>query len=1471
MKGFRKITHYLITGFVIGVISCSGFDPLSEFQQNETYEYKLFGILDDYPSLYAIVESLDQYVINDYLAQAVGRKPANYITSTNVRNETIRDIEQPIQKSLQGVKAIVQRVIEQDQLMRDWHEEETTHAENLYALIETVRDANLDIEHDLVSVLRAKRNYMLDVFTPEFLTELTDDEIDVIDDPYTALVMDHSQKSAAKTTLQCDYSLWLDSGGNVRGNKGAINEISDTNLGLGNLVRGSVAKLMALNAIIRKRNVRDYVYELIREYGRLSTAMIGGTDRGLAAIVKDYMLATESYFTIGGKDYETLTDTLTSGYSFKIYGGPVDPNNAGNANIFSNAEARQISLSTNPVSMAMMIRSDREGSLISPVDPNKRVTDADYEDESNKHYLLDKLLLNLRGIGFNPESAHLEESIYDLIRFDMHGRDRKTASTDADAWSVSFLESLLFLSGAAQNTGWTDGGGTSERNSNASPMNSHGHGISREILSFNDALFSMGVLETCTIGICKSVYDSAFPTNDRVSRSSTAAFTSGNRLAYRFNYDQNYPIQSFMVGQSAGEMGIPGGNKTGFNEYRPETPDSLGDRNMTRWTYYNIVRACWHGEGPYYYAPSNAPSITDDLDGTGSKLWHVYYRPNGLIYAYVHKANPDDSMTWVYLAPADGHDIEDTSTGQIGDGRGRRQRVNRFKHIWFSDYYMLYTRTPFQLGDFGEEWGYVVPRNKFDNSISGSNAITTTRSATTAGRFVFYEILQPDRFNTRECASPEEALYRNFVWAMNEKKFITIIPLSLHVNACGSNSYGAGFKIVEANGAAGLTSARRYFQGSSMNHTWIMRGNTGNSLGISDIPGDYRQCIFWYEGYKGVVTPAVTLDLSWTSTLWGTSSPPVVSHAAPAISRFAFPRFSLLRSLFHGGVNNASVNFSLTMGSGPDWFQADENDLNWNRRNGLLPVFVTLLGTLWDFQNRNFANETYRDRALKNFQTFAQNLVTSISPRFYYLRKNTAAANYMKGTWVPRIRGGALQGGNSLPGSPSNTNGIPHHLRMHVNSWQVSGSISGNNRGGWDVTSVGNVNTYPEAAFGGIAQRTFFQPEPMRTMINRLYDSDFRDISAGGSGDRRCDGLLALITEYDVSLPRGDSNEPKTRMLTGVFNILMALAGEDFDDPPGLDYADPDFDAHYEEWGARRKLFYALEQNATGNRGTMGHVAQLIGDKPPYGIIFPSWMFVVGESIDGNGEYTGYTNVREDEPVLDDDLRISIGYDDSWNPDNDPDFGIGLAAVDEWTETDWDIFTKLLVMSGELSSDRGMTGGKYNITETIISILERCITNVNPSNDQIKAMVHTKGILNAYHDGEWRYPDDMKKIALDYARRSLEIGRGREYESGLFSRELLIGGGLMEYVLTTADTDYTAREIISDLYRFLDDPLVSNPSSQFWNDIAEMSEGQIELIERGMGMDPATYYENIGYQYNGPLMYSGEIDYYGDLGRVFSR
>ena len=1435
------------------LFSCKDDVP-DEFSENEYHSYKLFNILDDYPSLYALIESLDQNKVNGLLARAVNHKLPEYILSTRERNTIISDDPMfPMQNTLQQYKSVLKRIIDQDSGDHPEDDAIINYAESFYSLIDDGRKQDFDIGKDLAAFLRAAKNYAADVLTEPDMMALIDKQIKDIDDSNYDTIFDQKQKSKAKATIQCDYPIYIKADGKIETSR--AKPAGGKNLGVGNLVNGKVALLTALNEIIHNNVVRDEIFELLREYGKFSNATIGDTGKDLKTIMKEYMLTTEEYFTIGGGMYETLTDPTMG---FKIYGGSTDPDHADNAGIFSNAEARQVSLSMNPSSISMMLRSDRDGDndgfgdgYVASVNPTKEVSDGDYK--SGKHYFLDLFLQNLKKINFDPGNARLEESLYDLIRFDLHGRDRKG---DASAWSVAYVESLLFLSGVCQNTGWKDGGSNGEPATE--PSDVHGHGDATEVLSFNDAIFSMGALLSCG----KSVYDSAFPNNGRVYRS-IVPFNRDNRGHYEFVYTSDYSIQSFLAGFSAGEMGLPdGGNPGGtppaVNNYRPFTGDSIGDRSMTRWTYYNIVRACWHGEGPYYYAPSDVPSITANLDGSGAKTWYIYYRSNGLIYSYVYKANPADPSTWVYLYPADGHDSDDAATTVVSDGRGRNQRTNRFRHSWYSDYYMIKTKKFEGLGGFNPTNGstdyYVVPSNDgVTNGINHGDGNVTT------GRFLFHEILQPEDNNTRECASPEEALYRNYVWVMNEKKFVVILPLSLHAEMIGSHAYGAGFKIVEANGTVGLTSARRYYNDESRNHIWIQRGDAGNALGISTIPGDYRQSVLWYEGFTAglIWTAGQRLGLSkvWESTLWGTSTPPVASHNAPAITRFAFPRFSLtMENIRYGGQNNQDVDFSVAMGSGPDWFQANDSDYNWNRRNGLMPVFVCLLSTIWDYQNRDFSIAQNREITLERYQRFAQNLVSFVAPRFYYIRDDSPSVSFMHKSWVPRIRGDAA------------TAGDPHHVKMHRNSWDVSGAQ------GYGIDGVNDIISNPFAWFGGLDQRTFFQPEPMRTLINRLYDSDFRDLANGGNVDSRCDGMLALLTEYDVDDARGGDNEPKTRILTRAFNVLMNIAGPEFDDQAGLDYDDPNFDDTYEKWGARRKLFYALEQSATGQRGTKGNAAQLTEEKPPWGIIFPSWMFIegVGSMDPLTGMYAEYTNCRDDEQLLDEGLLLSTGWDDDPTDGNDPDQGIGIAAIDEWDSADWSMFNLKLDMAAEMSR----SGSMYNVTERLITIIEKMVRKINPTGDQIRSLVHTIGIVNAEWDTStnmWVYPDELKTVKKIYNRRKLELSREDIHASSIFSREIAMAEGLVEYVLKTMDAPHDTEQLFSDLYRFLDDPLISVPDSELWEDIVSMTNGQTILMERFSQGEPADGFEDLGYQYNGPTTNIENIDYYGDWGEVFSK
>ena len=167
----------------------------------------------------------------------------------------------------------------------------------------------------------------------------------------------------------------------------------------------------------------------------------------------------------------------------------------------------------------------------------------------------------------------------------------------------------------------------------------------------------------------------------------------------------DFPTLALLSGFSAGDAGIPNGGRTGItptsndttvggvNDYRTYysyTGNGLGELNTGRWVMGWIARATWEGEGPYYYAPSSASTVSFDIDRNGSdETCYVYRRPDGRIYALVYKPDPGNSATWQYMYPYDGgNDVIDPED-PYGAGSAYRQRENRYKASWHTDYYLL--------------------------------------------------------------------------------------------------------------------------------------------------------------------------------------------------------------------------------------------------------------------------------------------------------------------------------------------------------------------------------------------------------------------------------------------------------------------------------------------------------------------------------------------------------------------------------------------------------------------------------------------------------------------------------------------------------------------------------------------------------------------------------------------------------------
>ncbi len=1426
MKLWRILTCLSLSAGLILSAGCGG-SGLGEFQVNEDAEYKLFNILDPYPSLHEAVDRLDQTTVNDIVSRSVDTNLDNFLVTTEDSTRVIKNTDRPLQSVLNNLQTLLGRIIHQDDL--DSNTGSTYYAQDLFSLIDDIRKKDLNVTDDLISIIRTANLFQLEEYSSARMRDLSLNEIDSLSTYDFSESINNAMETLGKLFMQADYSMWLASDTSLVTKRGDIASSGVTDIGLGNAVQGINAFLMSLSTLARDDEISTDLFNILREVGNLAATSITTPSGSLypADIIKRLIENTEDYFTVGGSHYSDTENGI------ELFG-----RNPSDTTYYANSELGRLILSMLPGNVGLLARSDRPESLISQVNPLKAIGSADYSGDKYKNYVLDLLVQNLRRIEFDPDTARIEESLYDLIRYDTYGRDRRSS----DAYPVSYLEQFIFLSVMSQDAGWADGGDNGEITSTSDPSKEHGHGASVEYVSFNDSLFAMGGSET--LGM--NTYSLAFNDNQNaVSRSHKTRFWRSNRGDFKFGYSTNWAAQKFMSGACQGDVGVPiGGNPTGgafigTDNYMPYTANGFGDPNMSRYTLYWMVRACWNGEGPYYYDPSlagkNVPTVTFQYDdGTGLKdhTWYVFYRPNGKIYAF------KETTTGAFVYPADGDDPVAESASDLWDGgrdlshyNGKYERWNRYRDTWYSDYYMINV-----VNDGVNNW-YLTP--------DGGTGIRTYKvdpewyigepDNFQADRFRFKEIIAQN-YDGRACASPEEAIFRNYQWVMTEKTFAIVVPLSL--KALDGFSNAGAFQIVQGNGIAGLTSARKYRSDANV---WAVANNTAET---SPHPGDYRIVMHVFGD------TILGFDTIWHSICSGTVNPPCVTHNAPGVYRFGFPRY------YKGSYNDSGVD---TLGSrkltsddlsNNQGFKA--GDSKWNRRNTLLPLIITLLGTLLDNQNRDFSVAANRALTLERMKKFSEAMMIPILPRFYYKYSGSSTSN----TWVPRIAG------NTADAS------VPHHRRIHKRSYQ---------------SSVGNltVNTDP-SYWGGWTQRNYYQPIAVRTPLNLLYDSDIND------PNKRCDGLLALLTEYDSSQLRG-LTEPKTRLVTRILKLLMKLGDSRFDDPTGLDYSRSDFDTTYETWGPRRKLLYGLEQIMTAQKGTKSKVVELLA-RSPKNINFASWMFALGSGNSHGAHYDyydSYSGVRGEDVIVNKALHALIGH----NPISPAHSGLGFAVYpDERDPSDpnyasrsWDTFYDGFLKASELLSNNGTKyHGKYNIMETLIEVTKKFIAKVEPSNDQIKALVHTLGAVATQYDssgGEWQYPGDIKVIMTEHLPKILEemmnnptLGStgSNLYMSKEFNATLLTEQSLIPYLAATLGTSYSSRQIMYDIHGLLSDPLIHNKNSKLWTDLAIMNENMIDCILRSKNSDDLLMFQDSGFQYNEDMERT-PFDYFGSYGKVLSK
>ncbi|MBI5897035.1 MAG: hypothetical protein HZB24_13870, partial [Desulfobacterales bacterium] len=421
------------------ILACGGGGGSDEFQQNEAPGFQLAEITEGYGSMADAWNSIDTNEFNERLKWAVDEKRtedddphANFEISSYGFADVLEDDDEPVAELVRtDLKSIVSRLVDTqnrhlpksavDAIYTGGAEE---YNRGFYAFLDRVSGEGFEAPPDyLTGVMDKVLKYVLDDSLPEDeqgnpdkawlneeVQELVDDLVE--DDPVERDFKDDFidlSKLVTKITLQTDYPVWVDQSGHPL-NYEEIVPSQHTNLDMGNAVKGSHDVVMWLNKLIMNPDTRALLRAAMLNFDSILNP---DPEAGLVEKLKALVENLEDHFTIGGQVYEanpiySQDDNLT----------------------FSDSEMGQLIRDSSPMIQQLFTRSDRPQSMI--------VT----KEGEGPVYPLDLMNANLRGIGFDPDAIDVERSIYDLMRYDIWGRDRMT---NENAFPNSHLESLLFL------------------------------------------------------------------------------------------------------------------------------------------------------------------------------------------------------------------------------------------------------------------------------------------------------------------------------------------------------------------------------------------------------------------------------------------------------------------------------------------------------------------------------------------------------------------------------------------------------------------------------------------------------------------------------------------------------------------------------------------------------------------------------------------------------------------------------------------------------------------------------------------------------------------------------------------------------------------------------------------------------------------------------------------------------------------
>ena len=302
--------------------------------------------------------------------------------------------------------------------------------------------------------------------------------------------------------------------------------------------------------------------------------------------------------------------------------------------------------------------------------------------------------------------------------------------------------------------------------------------------------------------------------------------------------------------------------------------------------------------------------------------------------------------------------------------------------------------------------------------------------------------------------------------------------------------------------------------------------------------------------------------------------------------------------------------------------------------------------------------------------------------------------------------------------------------------------------------------------------------ENLKSVISILSENEFTE----------SDGLLPLLS--------------KTQIITNMLNFLQMMGQE------GGIYDDKDkTSSDYTKWGARRKIFYGMEQILTSIKTSKG----IATDRGYFKIKHPDWFF------------------KKQKYDLDLDIILNeiIGSKET-------NKGIYLFVKNRPQKSDWNNFDFTVNMLGAMLSDKTKYADKYRILNHIINISTNILKGFTASPKQLSALRHTIGMLFAYYDKEnekWLPSNETKNILTVYLPQILEVYKGNYKAAFIVLKSMTRNNGLIEYFLKNINTDEKSEKIIKELHEFLSSNLIANKNSSFWHDISKLMTDLADMLE----------------------------------------